>query len=70
MFEMVSVNSSNVDAIGYDEENKELKVNFVKGSSYVYMNVPKEVYEDFVESTSKGRFFNRNISYAYEFYKE
>ena len=63
--EMISVNSSNVVAIGY-RKNK-LYVDYRRGS-YVYNNVPKEVYDGLLKAESKGKYMNSEVKgkYIYE----
>jgi len=39
------VKSSNLNSIGYDEDKKELEVEFKGGRLYIYSAVPKEIYE-------------------------
>jgi len=36
-------------------------VEFLNGTLYDYYNVPKEVFLDLLNATSKGQFFNQNI---------
>lgn len=70
-------NSSNISAIGYDEVKVSLSSNIVNilriyfknGLIYDYYNVPKEVYEEFLKSESKGTFFHKNINKKYIFLK-
>ena len=59
--EMQPVSSSNLAAVGYDEESSTLRVEFLNGTSYEYYNVPKEVFEDLLNAGSKGQYFNSNI---------
>ena len=63
------VESSNIAAIGYDEETKELHVQFNSGSEYVYQDVPAGVYQDFLDADSKGKYLNEYIKGVYEFKK-
>lgn len=55
------VESSNIEAAGYDPESKEMQVRFRGGSLYSYGNVPKSTYDGFLASESKGSFFHGNI---------
>lgn len=61
----MKVQSSIIDEVLYD--GKDMTITFTSGSTYVYSNVPNEVYTDFVNADSKGRYFHNNIkeSYAY-----
>lgn len=53
--------SSNVAAAGYDEDAQEFSIRFHSGRTYTFLNVPLEVYEEFTEADSKGKFFNERI---------
>lgn len=57
--------SSLVDDIRYDDDKKELTVKyrpgFYNGSTVVYEDVPREVAEDFISASSKGRFAVKEI---------
>ena len=64
--EMVEVSSSNINQIGYDDETQTMGVEFHSGKVYHYNNVPKEVYEEFVEAPSVGRHFNTEIRGQYD----
>ena len=66
MPEMVFVDSSNIEAIGYDSASRELHVRFLKsGETYVYYEVEEWVFEEFKSADSKGVFFNTNIKDKY-----
>lgn len=65
MPEMIYVDSSNIEAIGYDPSTKELHVQFLKSGLYVYPDVPQEVFDEFLNADSKGSYFNRNIKPVY-----
>ncbi|MDO8432071.1 MAG: KTSC domain-containing protein [Candidatus Binatus sp.] len=70
MPEMIFVDSSNVEAIGYDSATRELHVRFVKsGETYVYYEVEEWVFEDFKRADSKGTFLNTNIKGRYNYGK-
>ena len=64
---MESVESSNVDSIGYDPESQTLAVRFHGGGVYHYSNVPADMYEMLKQSPSKGQFLNANIKGTYGF---
>lgn len=56
-----SVESSNIDSIGYLKESKILKVVFKGGSSYIYKNVDELQIKNINNAKSIGRYFNDNI---------
>ena len=62
MINMTPVESSNVVAIGYDDNT--LYVKYSSGM-YKYDNVPKEVAEKQKKKNSKGRFMNDYIKGSY-----
>lgn len=65
---MIAVISSSVAAVGYDAGSLELYVRF-HGSTrtYVYSGVPVRLFEDFLRSSSKGRFFTATIRGRFPF---
>jgi hypothetical protein len=58
---MIPVSSSNIAAIGYSPNYRVLKVDFVKGNSYRYFDVPPPVFQAFQDAPSKGGFLNSVI---------
>ncbi|MCE5327879.1 MAG: KTSC domain-containing protein [Planctomycetaceae bacterium] len=67
MVDMQSVESSNIQAIGYDEAAEELHVQFNNGTTYVYQKVPPELHASLMNAPSKGSFLNRQIKGSFEF---
>lgn len=65
--EMISVKSSNIEAIGFDEGSETLQVEFKGGSLYQYFDVSEQVFNDFVQAGSKGRFLAQNIKGVYRY---
>lgn len=64
---MEPVESSNLEAVGYDEENSLLFIRFQKGGVYVYFKVPRNIYEALMAAPSKGRFFHQAIRGKYDY---
>lgn len=60
----VSVSSSNVAAVGYDDLTNTLGVKFLNGSEYHYGGVPKEVYEGLLSASSVGSYFDQHVKKA------
>ena len=58
---MTPVISSNIVALGYDKENKILRVIFKGNSSYLYFNVEDEIYNNLAQSESKGKTLNESV---------
>ena len=61
MPEMIPVESSNLAAVGYDEQLLELHVQFKNGAVWVYRAVPADVYQNMTTAPSKGRYFAQQI---------
>jgi hypothetical protein len=67
MPEMEFVVSRNVEAIGYDAENRELHVRFLRsGITYVYSNVDEHVFQELRRAESKGSYVNLSIRNKFE----
>lgn len=59
------VESSFIDAIAYSPIAQVLEVRLKSGKRYPFFNVPREIYEDFKASPSKGKFFQKLIRKDY-----
>ncbi len=70
MPEMIYVDSSNIEAIGYDENAQELHVQFLSGGYYVYHDVPREIFDNIMAAPSKGSYLNREIKGVYRYTKQ
>ena len=60
-----TVDSAAIHAIGYDREQRVMEVIFTGGGIYLFRNVPPQVFEGFVRSTSKGAYFQENVRGMY-----
>ena len=67
MPEMHYVDSSDVEAIGYDPDARELHVRFIKSGNYVYLDVEEWVFSEFLQAESKGRYLNQSIKGVYNY---
>lgn len=65
--ERYSVASSNIAAVGYDENTQTLEIEFLSGSIYQYFGVPQNMYDQLMTAGSKGRFLNTYIKNAYPY---
>ena len=64
--EMVSVESSLLNKVGYDPEAKTLVVQMNNSSDrYVYSDVPQSVYDGLMDAPSKGSFYVKKIKGQY-----
>ncbi len=70
MPEMHYVDSSNIEAIGYESDLQELHVRFLKGGeTYVYYGVEEWVFQEMMQADSKGRYLIDNIKGQYDYGK-
>ncbi len=67
--ERTPVRSSNIAAIGYDEDNQVLEVEFNDESVYQYSGVPSREHDGIMNADSKGKYLNANIKNRYPFVK-
>jgi len=65
--EFFDVESSNVAQIGFDDEDMSLYVRFMNGALYVYEGVPPDVWEQLMQTTSKGRFIHTDLKNIYPY---
>ncbi|WP_160711632.1 KTSC domain-containing protein [Chitinophaga solisilvae] len=61
--------SSVIRKYDYDPENAVLRILFVSGAIYDYLDVPESVYKSMKQTISKGVFFNQEIKDKYTFRK-
>lgn len=60
-----SVVSSNIQSVRYDPNEQILQIRFRDSGVYEFTSVPQNVYNAFVNSASKGKFFHANIRGTY-----
>lgn len=65
-FEMTKVESALISYLGFDEENRFLLIEFIRGPVYIYNEVPKSVYDALLSAEIPDDFFNSNIRYVYK----
>lgn len=62
-----SVESSNLQSVGYDPETQVLEIAFHNGGVYQYLNVPAEQYHALMGAASLGSEFHQRIRDRYPF---
>jgi len=67
--EMIKVDSSNVEAVGYDEDSSTLQVEFKNGGMYQYFDVPEEVFIGLRDADSVGGYLAARIKGTYRYSK-
>lgn len=65
--ERISVSSSNLASVGY--EDGILEVAFKSGSVYQYIGVPEFVYDALMSAPSHGKYFAAHIRNNYHYRK-
>ncbi|MDR1207069.1 MAG: KTSC domain-containing protein [Rickettsiales bacterium] len=61
------VQSSNIKSVGFDSNI--LEIEFHSGGIYQYFDVPTDVYHLFMNTPSKGKFFDQFIKKIYRYQK-
>jgi KTSC domain len=64
---MHGVDSSNVAAIGYEEDSQTLQVEFKNGTTYQYFDVPLAIFEGMRDAASVGQYLNQHIKGAFRY---
>ena len=60
------IKSSYIKAIGYDEGDQELRVQFKNGVTWKYFDVPPEAHVSMLLAESTGKFFAKEIKGVFE----
>lgn len=64
--DMIRVSSSAISAIGYDPTTMRMRIRFVQGDTYDFCAVPAHVFNGFLNSSSKGSYYNDHIRGRYQ----
>lgn len=76
--EMISVKSSNISQIGFDEKRQMsfgqeplsvMRIVFKNGAVYDYYRVPKSEFESLIKAESVGIYFHKHIKKYYHYEK-
>ena len=62
----VSVASTVLRSVGYDDSTSTLEVEFHNGVVYGYRSVPPEIYAALMSAASKGHYFDTVIRQSYQ----
>lgn len=63
---MTSVQSSAMEAVGYDSDSRRLRIRFTGGNEYDFCGVPESVYNGLMSAWSKGTYYNDHIKDRYQ----
>jgi len=61
---MEKVVSSNVDSIGFNEQEKICRIKFLDGRIYDYSNFTNSTFQSLKTAESIGGFINKNLRYS------
>lgn len=61
MLRAARLNSSVIERILYDEEERDLSIWFRETGRYIYSDVPRAIYDGLCRAPSAGRYFNACI---------
>ena len=59
----ISVTSSNLSAVAYDDQDNSLYIEFKQSGIYKYPNIDKSLYLNLLNAPSKGSFHAVNIKH-------
>jgi hypothetical protein len=65
LIDTVTVASSSLATLAYDNQRTLLQVEFQDGSAHQYVGVPLQTYEALLRANSKGAYFNHFIRNLY-----
>ena len=57
----VSVSSTAIKQLSYDDQNRTLTITFASGGTEVKPDVSKEKFESFVSAASAGKYYHANF---------
>ena len=60
------IESSVIHSLEYFGEDRVLEIRFHSNKIYPYFEIEEKLVEDFLNSDSKGRFYNENIKGFYD----
>ena len=63
MYSSAFIRSSLIESVGY--KDFKLLINFKNGTSYLYYDVPYEIYSELLHCTSPGKVYNSLIKSRY-----
>lgn len=67
--DMITVDSSNIAAVGYDLDSEILQVEFNNGSLYQYFDVPESIFIGLRDADSPGGYLAANVKGVYRYSK-
>lgn len=59
------MNSSAIEAVGYEPQTRMMKIRFTGGRAYDFCGVPEHVHRGLMNAPSKGTYYNDHIKDRY-----
>ena len=59
--ELIPLDSTMISAVAYDDAHRDLIVIFNTGQTYVYSDVPRDIYDGLLAADSKGTYMHSTI---------
>ena len=63
--EMQAVDSSTIEAVGYESGKREIYIRFLDGGTYAYSDTDESICKELLSADSIGGYFNRVIKHNY-----
>jgi hypothetical protein len=63
---MISVSSSAISAVGYDQSTMQMQIQFKQGHIYTFCHVPQYVFDGLLNAGSKGTYYDQHIRDRYQ----
>lgn len=63
----IQIESSHLKSAAYNKTTGTLVIRFLNGQVYEYDSVPEQIFEDFKDSESKGKFLHRVLKNNYRY---
>jgi hypothetical protein len=67
--DMQMVDSSSIEAVGYDADNASIYIRFLSGDTYVYSGADQGTFDALLNADSVGSYLNRVVKPSYEYSK-
>lgn len=64
--QMIPLNSSAIEAVGYDAASRRMHIKFREGGTYTFCGVPQSIFEGLTSAASAGQFYNQYIRDRYQ----
>lgn len=67
MIQLTTINSGNLNSVGYDVKNKILEIQFDNNTIYHYLQVPQKIYVELMKAESPSIYFYAAIRNRFQY---